>query len=325
MAKISDNFWKPTFGKIYGTAILNSAVELTSIPSGQYNALLAGEGVIGGDYDYIKQQCCKSATSGLTLDVGGTLVSGMMIEFTDLVVGDGYTDGTHTNVSTSGGTGTSGTVDIVVAGGHVKDVMVNNPGSGYTVADTLTISGTSGTSSTVDVRSLQDNSISTITINAGGTGYEVGDIVMITTGGKNAVVKVNAVSAGVVTGVTLINGGSGYTASATAQATNMVAGFYIEYAGTYSIHSSLSFTDSTSSSHEVNGTMFVVKNDNSFIRLGGLSWTRTIASSEVGSASLAGSSVLGAGDFVLYGFENLHSSTTTLTLDNYSWSINRCG
>ena len=325
MAKISEKFWNPTFGKIYGTAILNSAVEIPSIPSGQYNALLTGEGVIGGDYDNIKPQCCKTDTSGLTLDLGATLASGMIIEFTDLVVGDGYTNGTHTDVSTTGGTGTSCSVDVIVAGGRVKDVMVNNPGTGYTVADTLTISGTSGTSATVDVRSLQDDSVTAITINAGGTGYEVGDIVMITTGGQNAVVKVNAESSGVVTGVTLINGGSGFTASATAQTTTMVAGFYIQYSGTYSIHSSLSFTDSTGTSHEINGTMFVVKNDNSFIRLGGLSWTRTISSSDVGSASLSGDAILGAGDFVLYGFENLHSATTTLTLDNYSWSIGRVG
>ncbi len=323
MAKISEKYFNPTFGKIYGTAILNSAVSLVDIPTLQYNALLSGEGVIGGHNENLKPQCCTVDTFGLTVDVGGTLNSGLVIEFTDLVVGDGYTDGTHTNVSVSGGTGSSCAVDIVVSGGRVKDVMVNDPGTGYTLADTLTVAGTSGTPATVDVRSIQDDSITSITVNTGGSGYVVGDVTMITSGGNNAVVKINAETSGVVTGVTLINGGSGYTASATAQPTNMVAGFYIEYDGDYCIHSSISFTDSTSTSHEVNGTIFVVKSDDSFVRLGGLSWTRTISSANVGSASLAGGSVLGAGDFVLYGFENLHSAATTLTLDNYSWSINR--
>lgn len=323
MAKVSEKYFNPTFGKIYGTAILGSAVQLTSIPSKQYNALLGGTGVVGGDCGYLRQQCCSTISTGLTVDIGATLASGLVIEFTDLVVGDGYTDGSHTNVSTTGGTGTSCTVDITVSGGRVKDVMVHNPGTGYTVADILSVSGTAGTSSTVNVRSLQDDSITSVTINAGGTGYVVGDVIMITTGGKNAVIKVSSISSGVITGILLINGGSGYTASAIAQTTNVVAGFYIQYSGSYSIHSSISFTDSTTTSHEVNGTMFVVKNDNSFVRLGGLSWTRTIASANVGSSSLAGCSILGAGDFVLYGFENLHSATTSLTLDNYSWSISR--
>lgn len=323
MAKISEKYFNPTFGKLYGTSILNSAVQLVDIPANQYNALLSGVGVIGGDYGNVRQQCCDNINTGLTLDVGATLASGLVIEFQDLVNGDGYTDGTTTDVAVTGGTGTSCTVDILVKGGRVKDVMVNNPGSGYTTANNLSISGTAGTSATVKVRSVQDNSITSISINAGGTGYTVGDIVMITTGEKNAVVKVSSTSTGVVDGVVLINGGSEYTASATAQTTKPIAGFYILYDGSYSIHSSLSFTDSTTTSHEVNGTMFVVKNNNSFVRLGGLSWTRTISASTVGSSSLAGCSELGAGDFVLYGFENLHSAATTLTLDNYSWSISR--
>ncbi len=325
MSKVSEKYFNPTYGKIYGTSILNSAVEMVDVPSSQYNALPAGPGVIGGSFKNIKVQCCNNIGSGLTLDIGGTLADGLVVEFQDLVLGDGYTDGNYTDVSTTGGTGTLATVNVFIAGGKVKDVTIYNPGSGYTIADTLSVDGTSGTSATVDIRSIQDDSITSITVNSGGTGYEVGDVVMITTGGNNAVVKIDAVTGGVVDsgGVVLINGGTEYTASATAQATNLIAGYYIKYDGLYSIHSSISFSDSTTTSHEINGTMFVIRDDDSFERLSGLSWTRTISSTNVGSAALAGSIDLEVGDFLLYGFENLHSSDTTLTLNNYSWTVDR--
>jgi len=52
---------------------------------------------------------------------------------------------TATGVVTTGGTGTSCTVDITAVSGVITAITINNPGSGYSVGDTLTITGGDGT------------------------------------------------------------------------------------------------------------------------------------------------------------------------------------
>jgi len=49
------------------------------------------------------------------------------------------TDGTFTDLATTGGTGTGLTVDIVVIAGLVVSIVENQVGSGYTVADVITV------------------------------------------------------------------------------------------------------------------------------------------------------------------------------------------
>ena len=57
-----------------------------------------------------------------------------------LTAGAGYpTDGTFTNLATTGGTGTGMTVDIVVVGGVVTSIVENQVGTGYTIGDTITV------------------------------------------------------------------------------------------------------------------------------------------------------------------------------------------
>ena len=58
--------------------------------------------------------------------------------------GSGLTNGTSTNVATSGGGGSGLTVDIKVAGGKVVAANINALGSGYALDDVLTVSGFSG-------------------------------------------------------------------------------------------------------------------------------------------------------------------------------------
>ena len=53
--------------------------------------------------------------------------------------GYGYTDGIYTGVATTTGPfGSGATLDIVVAGGQVQSVVLNNPGTGYEQGSTLT-------------------------------------------------------------------------------------------------------------------------------------------------------------------------------------------
>ncbi len=86
-----------------------------------------------------------SSVKALSLDAGGT----------------GYNNGTFTNVSTTvspaGGTGL--TVDLVVGGGIITSVTINQPGSGYASADEITPatdegggSGIGGTGTGLDIK-----------------------------------------------------------------------------------------------------------------------------------------------------------------------------
>ena len=59
--------------------------------------------------------------------------------YLDAPAGSGYTNGTYTNVATVTGTyGTGATLDIVVSGGQVQSVVINNPGTDYRPNSTLT-------------------------------------------------------------------------------------------------------------------------------------------------------------------------------------------
>ena len=127
---------------------------------------------------------------------------------------------------------------------------------------------------------------------------------------------------GVVDGVVLINGGSGMAISTT-YTTEFIAGFKINEDGVYRVTSSISFSDSTATAHEIHGTQFVVDANNVISRLTSMTWTRSISSTSIGSSSLAGTERLRDGDFVLYAFENRAAGATDITLDNYSWRIQR--
>lgn len=54
--------------------------------------------------------------------------------------GSGYTNGTFTGVSVTGGTGTGAVATFVVSGGVVSNITITSPGSGYVVGDVLSAS-----------------------------------------------------------------------------------------------------------------------------------------------------------------------------------------
>ena len=77
-----------------------------------------------------------------------------------LLAGAGYpTDGTFTNVATTGGTGTGMTVDITVIGGIVTEIVENLVGVDYTAGDVITVAddavtGVPGTAATATVTTV---------------------------------------------------------------------------------------------------------------------------------------------------------------------------
>lgn len=59
--------------------------------------------------------------------------------------GSGYTNGTYTFQTLTGGTGTGATVTVVIAGGIATSVSINDKGKDYTLGDTLTAAIPGGT------------------------------------------------------------------------------------------------------------------------------------------------------------------------------------
>ena len=121
------------------------------------------------------------------------------LDNTTLTAGDGYT--TSTNVATSGGTGTGLTFDITAPSGPIEAIIINSPGTGYAIGQTISITQTSGR--TLAISGVQ----------SAGSGYVDGNDVA-TTGGTGTGLKVNVAAEnqlGTATMIVLTSGGTGYT------------------------------------------------------------------------------------------------------------------
>jgi hypothetical protein len=77
----------------------------------------------------------------------GDVIHGFSFNITN--AGSGYTNGTITHTLSGGGATTNATVAVTIAGGVVTNVVVTNPGAGYTSNPTLTISSGSGSAAVV--------------------------------------------------------------------------------------------------------------------------------------------------------------------------------
>lgn len=147
--------------------------------------------------------------SGLTLDIVASPI--VVSNLIPNMQGSGYVDAT--DVPVSGGTGTGMTVDITsntITG--VGSIVINNPGTGYSNQDMLTIM--SGDNNANFMINTTGGDITSATIANAGAGYQVGDIVAILGSGQansgNFIVQ--SVTGGTVTAVTIANAGTGYTA-----------------------------------------------------------------------------------------------------------------
>ena len=66
-----------------------------------------------------------------------SIVQAALKTFGAITAGSSYTNGTYTNVALTGGSGTTATANIVVSGGAVTSVTINNPGCKYVVGNSL--------------------------------------------------------------------------------------------------------------------------------------------------------------------------------------------
>lgn len=117
-----------------------------------------------------------ATTTTLTLNLSGNPVPGDVesLDVASLVAGTGYV--TATNVATTGGEGSSLTVDITASAGAITAVTINTAGSGYAVGDTVTISGGNG-DATIDVLTILQMQVGDVV--TGGTSATTGAITAV--------------------------------------------------------------------------------------------------------------------------------------------------
>lgn len=131
------------------TPVPNNSVRALAIQSGDQKV------IVGGTFTSIAGRSIRGLTrlkTDGTDDTAWNASSGGVNGNTLLTAGTGYTSAS--GVATTGGTGTGATFDIFDdGGGGVSFVILNNPGSGYTAGDVLTLVG-GGNDATVQVDSL---------------------------------------------------------------------------------------------------------------------------------------------------------------------------
>ncbi len=156
-------------------------------------------------YEQLRAMLNNLATSTtLTINLSGDPTPGDVVTFGAIAAGGtGYTTATGVATSSSG-SGTGLTVDITAVSGIITAVAVNNDGTGYVAAETITITNANASG----VKTLG-------TISAGGTGYSTATGVATSSGGSGTglTVDITADGSGAVTAVTINDDGSGYAAS----------------------------------------------------------------------------------------------------------------
>ncbi|AOO19441.1 hypothetical protein WH070310_095 [Cyanophage S-RIM12_WH_07_0310] len=146
-----------------------------------------------------------ATSTTLTLNLSGDPTPGAAV--TTSVTnggGGGFTAGTA--VATTGGTGTSLTVNTTVVGGVITAAAVNAGGSGFLVNETVTVTNANaGKVLSLNLASL-----------AGGSNYVTGTALATTGGSGSASLTVDiTASAGAITNVTINDGGTGYVVGET--------------------------------------------------------------------------------------------------------------
>ena len=157
-------------------------------------------------FEQLRAMLNNLATSTtLTLNLSGDPTPGAVV--TTAVSnggGGGFTAGTA--VATTGGTGSSLTVDTTVVGGVITAAAVNAGGSGYLITDTVTIAN-------ANAGKVLSLNLATL---AGGSGYTTGTALATTGGSGSASLTVDiTASSGAITNVTINDGGTGYVVGET--------------------------------------------------------------------------------------------------------------
>ena len=99
----------------------------------------------------------------------------------------------------------------------VQQVVITNPGAGYTLAPTLQITGGGGSGAAGTVF-IGDGAVGIVTLSDAGSGYTTAPTVTITAPvgvGTQATAEAVVSTAGTITAINIVNAGAGYTSSPT--------------------------------------------------------------------------------------------------------------
>ena len=152
-----------------------------------FSSLGAG---VGSGYTTASGLSTSNATgTGLVVDIVAEANDGGVTALdAPLNPGTQYSVGITT---TTGGTGSGLTVNIISVGGggvdSITSFAISNAGTGYTVNDVVTIDGSAGgTPATYTVTQIKVGRITGVTVNFSGTGYNVSDTVTVVQGGNTS-------------------------------------------------------------------------------------------------------------------------------------------
>lgn len=164
--------------------------------------------------------------SAANVNLGGTIAT-----LGSIVPGVGYTAGTYTNITLTGGNGTGALANITVAAGGVTLVTLVNGGLGYVTTDVLSattasiggtgtgfsipISTISGAGFSVPIATLVSGAVSQVVVNNTGAGYAVDSPYLVIsnpgTGAQTAVTLGTGSMATSVSSISVIQPGSNYS------------------------------------------------------------------------------------------------------------------
>ena len=150
-----------------------------------------------------------TAVERRTFGTGAVATAVIAAVLSGITLQDGGTEYTSApTITISGGGGTGATATCTVDAGQVDSITLTNPGSGYTSTPTVTFSGGGG-SGAVALAVRGAGPISSVNVTNGGSGYTMTPTVSFSGGGTGAVATATVVD-GVITAITVTTPGSGY-------------------------------------------------------------------------------------------------------------------
>ena len=102
-------------------------------------------------------------------------------------------------------------ISFMTASTGVPNIILTNPGNGYTSAPTVALIGGGGTGATA--QATIDGFVDSITVTNAGSGYLTAPLVTLTGGGGTGATATSTISGGKVTAITVTNRGTGYTSA----------------------------------------------------------------------------------------------------------------
>ena len=191
-------------------------------------------------YEQLRAMLTNLATSTtLTLNLSGDPTPGAVVAIGAIQNNGIGGFSNSTGLATSGGSGTSLTVDLTTSAGAITGLAINTPGTNYTTSDTITITNPNAGG----VNAFNFGSLSA------GTNY-VSTNNVATTGGSGTGLRVNfTAGSGNVTNVTVAAAGTGYANGETVTIVNNgAASATIDVPGTnYTVDSLVATTGGTGS------------------------------------------------------------------------------